>query len=315
MPTISDIQKEYFKKLDQLDLELLIAHTLQKSREFVLSHPEYEIPEFKIKNLKLKIARRASGEPLSYITGRKEFFGLDFKVDKHTLIPRPETEILVEEALEFIKTQKHKNIKTVVADIGTGSGCIIISISKYACHPELASGSLEIPDSARGRTRQVRNDNVEFYATDISKKALTVAKQNSKTHNVDKQITFLHGNLLEPIIEKKELFIDHCSLIIVSNLPYLSKEVFENSPIDVKNFEPKSALYSDNAGLAHYEELFQQVNVISESYKLKTISCILEFSPEQKIPLEKMIANNFPSAKTKFLRDLAGKWRVAKISL
>lgn len=319
MRTIVDIQKEYFGKIDHLDLELLIVHAIGKPREFVLTYPEYEIPEFKIKNLKFKIARRALGEPIAYITGHKEFFGLDLKVTEATLIPRPETEMLVEEALEIIKTQEQENIKTrnqknntttkqysnLIVDVGTGSGNIIISIASQL------------------KNRESKFKNCEFFGIDISENALGVAEQNAKTHDVDNPpaggITFLHGNLLDPLEKnlktKKLMKLMPNKLLIVANLPYLSEEVFENSPVDVKGFEPKSALWSDNNGLAHYEELLKQITTISKSYKLKAISCILEFSPEQKIHLDDLIRKVFPEAQTEFKKDLAGKWRTVSIKI
>ena len=121
--TIRDILTKYRKDIDMLDAELIIAHFLGKNREFILAHPEYEIPKFKIKNLKLKISHRLRGEPLAYILGEKEFYGLKFKVNKNVLIPRPETETLVDLALKGIKKLPVTDYRlpVTIADIGTGS--------------------------------------------------------------------------------------------------------------------------------------------------------------------------------------------------
>ena len=102
-------------------------------------------------------------------------------------------------------------------------------------------------------------------------------------------------------------------MLIVGNLPYLSDKIYKSAPIDVKKYEPKSALYSANSGLAHYEKLLEELQKISINHKPKTINCFFEFSPEQKQALEKLIKKALPSAKISFFKDLAGKWRVCKI--
>ncbi|HEX7586062.1 MAG TPA: hypothetical protein VF390_00270 [Patescibacteria group bacterium] len=107
---ILDITKKYYGKIDSLDLELLIAAAIDKPREFVLAHPEYKLTKFQISNFKFQISRRINGEPIAYILGHKEFFGLDFKVNKHTLIPRPETELIPQIVTQNMETKgKNKN--------------------------------------------------------------------------------------------------------------------------------------------------------------------------------------------------------------
>ncbi len=291
--TIGDLQKKYFQKLDPLDLELLIAHILKKTREFVLAHPEYKL----IRNQKLRIKnyvqRRMNHEPLAYIVGHKEFFGLNFAINKHTLIPRPETEQLVELT---IQESRIINKELKIIDVGTGSGCIIVSIA------------------AQLKNQESRIKNYNLYATDISNKALEIAKRNAATHNVDKKIKFLRGNLLNPFIQNSKLKIKNSTILIVANLPYLSKEIYSATSNDVKNFEPKSALYSSREGLAHYEKLFKQIKSIAANHKLRTTSYI-EISPEQKPLLKKTIPKYFPDAKIKFDKDLSGLWRICKIDI
>ncbi len=279
---ISEIKKDFFGKLDLFDLDLLISRAIKKPREFVLAHPECEIPEFKIKNLKLKISRRRRGEPLAYILGRREFFGLDFKVNKNTLIPRPETELFVEEVLKL----NPKN-KTIV-DIGTGSGNIIASLAK-----------------------NIREKN-NFYGIDISEKALRVAKENAKNYKLEKKIKFMRGNLLDPIIQNSKLKIKNSEIIILANLPYLSKEIYNAAPKDVKNYEPKSALYSPGKGLAHYENLLKQIRKLQTANQKSKI-IFFEISPEQKKIIQPLIKKYLPNAKIEFQKDLAGKWRACKI--
>jgi release factor glutamine methyltransferase len=284
--TISFFLKECQGKVDFLDLELILSYVLKKPREFVLAHPEHKIPESRNAKLEALIKRRLKHEPLAYILGEKEFYGLKFKVNRNTLIPRPETEMLVEEVLKEIKA------KSYIVDIGTGSGNIIIAIAK----------NFQFPIS-----------NFQLLGTDISKEALKIAKQNAKLNKVDKYIKFLHGNLLDPIIKKCSMFHAPCSMIIIANLPYLSQKIYNSSPKDVKNFEPKKALFSKDEGLKHYKDMLKQIkNLAAKSYKL---TAILEISPEQKPLISKFIKELFPKAKPEFKKDLAGKWRVMELEI
>jgi release factor glutamine methyltransferase len=285
VPTISQFKQKYFTKIDALDLELLISAAIKKPREFVLTHPEHRFTKNQKLKIKNFIARRRCGEPIAYILGQKEFYGLEFKVDKNTLIPRPETELIVENVIKL----QPKN--TTIIDVGTGSGNIIISLAKSLKEKNL------------------------FVATDISLQALNIAKQNAKRHKLNKKIKFLQGNLLEPILNTKSYELKAKSYFIVANLPYLSHKIYNSVPRDVKNYEPRSALLSKNNGLEHYKKLFTQINKISKSYKLKAISCFLEFSPEQKNQLKKAIQVAFPKGNFTFFKDLAGKFRIVQIRL
>lgn len=290
MSTIENLKAEYSGKIDHLDLDLIISHILKKPREFVLAHPEARVApnyELRIKNY---ANRRMRGEPLAYILGHKEFYGLDFKVDENTLIPRPETELLVEIVHNKLTTNNQQ--PTTIIDIGTGSGNIIISMAHNMRHGTW--------------------NNFKFYGIDISTKALQIAKQNAKTHKVDKKIKFICGNLLEPVIKSK--IVNHKSkIIILANLPYLSREIYNSTPVSVKKYEPKSALYSSKAGLNHYEKLLQQIKKLQKSCSLFHVSCFMELSPEQKTPLNKLAKKHLPHAKIAFYKDLSGRWRIARI--
>ncbi|MEI8344209.1 MAG: peptide chain release factor N(5)-glutamine methyltransferase [Candidatus Moraniibacteriota bacterium] len=296
--TIKEIIKKYSNKLDLLDLDLILAHSLGKTREFILIHAENSITSNQSAAIDKLVKRRIKGEPIAYLTGHKEFYGLDFIINKHTLVPRPETEMLVELALNESKVKSQKS-KVKIVDIGTGSGNIIISIAKTL----LQDTKYKLP-------------NIKYIAIDISKEALKTAKSNAKLHGVEKKIKLLHGNLLAPLFDAS-CFMFHalCPMIIVANLPYLSAEIYQSAPIDVKKYEPKSALYSAEAGLAHYCELLTQLKTSHQSFSMFHVSCFLEISPEQKIPLTKMIKNIFPAAEISFEKDLAKKWRVCKIEI
>ena len=300
----------YNKPIQQIDLEILLADVVGKSREFILAHPEYKLTREQELKIKKFVKRRIEDEPIAYIIGHKEFYGLDFKINKSTLIPRPETELLVDEVLKYLNIQtsthlinevlKHLN----VVDIGTGSGNIIISIAKHL------------------QNYKSKIINYKFYGIDISKKAIGIAHCNAKKHNVNKKIKFLQGNLLEPILKNSQFeslrqtdTIHNSQLVIIANLPYLSKKIYNSCKKNVKNFEPKTALYSPRAGLAHYERLFKQLQkLLFAKYKLSA-TVFLEISPEQKVPIKSIIKKYFPQSKIEFKKDLTGKWRMCKFKI
>lgn len=298
---IKELQKKYHNQIDPLDLEILISHVTKKPREFILSHPEHKLSFFeKIKTEQL-IKKRIKKKPIAYLTGHKDFFGLDFLVNRHTLIPRPETELIVQDIIESEKNDSSS--QKLFIDVGTGSGNIIISLAHHL------SFSFQI----------------SFIGTDISKKALKIAKKNAKVHNLRKKIIFIRGDLLKPVFKNSilsdpEIIKRYSKIIILANLPYLSKEIFENAPADVRKYEPKTALYSPKKGLWHYKQLLEQIHHLSQIYPpadgLKSqILTYLEISPEQKESLEKIITSIFPEAKIEFQKDLAGKYRICKITL
>ena len=294
MSYIQSLLLEYQGKIDFLDLELIITHVIKKSREFVLTHPEYKLVKSQKSKVKSYLLRRMKHEPLAFILGEKEFYGIKFKVNKNTLIPRPETEQIVELVTRNVK-RKIESEKIKIIDIGTGSGNIIISIAKQL------------------KNFEFRILNFEFLGIDISKKALAVAKYNAKLNRVDKKINFLQGNLLEPIIKKRSMFHVPCSMIVTANLPYLSKEIYNSCSKDIKNYEPKSALISQKEGLMHYEELLKQLKELRENCNLLPVTCYMEISPEQKMKIFKLIKKYFPETKIIFHKDLSGRWRICEI--
>lgn len=281
MHPIQHILNTYSQKLDRLDLELIIAHAIKKSREFILTHPEYEIKKNQLQIIHSLLHRRIKCEPLAYIFGEKEFHGMKYKVRSDVLIPRPETELLVEKILEADPKNK------IIIDVGTGSGNIIITIAK-----------------------KLKEKNI-FYGIDISKKALGIAKQNAKINRVEKKIKFLHGNLLEPIKKLPGFNSQHSNLIIAANLPYLSPKIYSSCSQDIKRYEPKSALISQKEGLCHYDKLMGQLIELEE--KIYKLQIFLEISPEQKTKLPKIIKKYFSRSKINFHKDLSGRWRLCEI--
>jgi release factor glutamine methyltransferase len=152
---------------------------------------------------------------------------------------------------------------------------------------------------------------IKFFGIDISNGALKIAKQNAKKHRVDEKIKFIKSDLLNYFFNHQSLL--NKNLIIIANLPYLSKKIYSSTKPDVKNFEPSSALVSGKNGLDHYEKLFQQLNTFH--VPRSTLRVLLEFSPEQKPLIDKLIKKYFPQSKPRFQKDLAGKWRVAMFEI
>jgi len=282
----------------QLDAEILLVEALKKSskkfskigREYLYSHPEDEIgPATKIYQKFLR--KRARGVPIAYITGHKEFFGFDFLVSKSVLIPRPETEILIEETLKIIKSQisirqSANKSQILLADIGTGCGNIIIS---------LATTML--------RSMEVKNpERIKFYATDISEKALRIAQKNARHHKVFSKIKFYQGDLFKALPKNQKFDL------ICANLPYLKSDF---KSIHSISYEPRKALDGGKNGLEIIERLLKQS---SNHLKSKAV-ILLEINPEQILKIKKIACQILPQAKIKIIKDLSGSLRIFKISL
>ncbi len=282
--------------LPHFEAELLLSLATGKSREEILAHPETELSDTELQKFKGFVARRAKDEPFSHISGEKEFMGLSFTVTPDTLIPRPETEQIIEEAVKTVRDIGEKKI--LIADIGTGSGCIAISTAVFLQKENLLSPEASI------------------VACDFSGSALEICKQNIIRHSLKKNISTFSGDLLAPIT-KNNLLDSKEVLVTLANLPYLSEEIYLATPKTVQEFEPKSALYSPEDGLFHYKKMLGQLLEIKKNNSDLEIFALLEISPEQKESLSTFVTQNFDSKKTKmdFFLDLAGKWRLAKIEI
>ncbi len=225
--TIGDLQKEHFKNhLINSDspyeiLLILIGNALGKEKTWVLAHPETIIDKKLAQNIKNDWGRFCKGTPLPYITGKQAFFGLDFQVNPSVLIPRPETELLVEMAIKWLKV--HPECRKAV-DVGTGSGIIAICLAK-------SSSDLQV------------------IATDISSEALMTARQNARQHHVESNISFIKTNLLENIQQKFD--------VICANLPYVPTAKLDT--INSIQHEPVLALDGGDNGLVLIERLIEQL--------------------------------------------------------
>lgn len=225
----------------EIDAQLLLAFVINKNREYILTYPEKTISKSKINNYNKLINKRIKNYSVASLIGKKDFYGIEFTVNKNVLIPRPETELMVGDILKL--TDKFQ--KFFLIDLGTGSSCIITSIL------------LNI------QKQQKDISNSQFFAIDISKKALNIAMINAKKHKINNLINFYKGNLLSPIInliKKNELVLDK-KIIITANLPYLTPTQVKNSPSIKK--EPQKALIAGNDGLKYYNKLFKQINQLT----------------------------------------------------
>jgi len=208
MTYVRKIINDYSKKTNFLETEILLGFAINKSREFLYSHPEYKLSSSQYEKFKKLIARRIKREPIAYIVGHKEFYGLDFIVDKNVLIPRPDTEIIIDEVLKSFDSLRSLRI----LDMGTGSGCIAITLKKHLTESNI-------------------------IGSDISKKAINIANKNAKKHST--KISFFVSDLFKNIPNKYHNKLD----IIIFNPPYLTKNESKKESL---KYEPQIALTPDS---------------------------------------------------------------------
>jgi release factor glutamine methyltransferase len=256
----------------RLDAEILLSHQMGMARTGLYVHFRKSLSRDEIEGFLGLIERRIHGEPIAYITGRKEFWSLLFEVGPDVLIPRPDTEVLVEEVLRAAKDLGRDDPD--ILEIGTGSGAVGIALAK-----------------------ELRN--ARIVATDVSGKALHLAKKNAAAHAVADKIHFLHGNLFEPLSANFD--------IIASNPPYLSEETFRNLPPGVRMYEPKEALMAGPKGTEFHEALIKG----SRDYLRDGGWLLMEMGEGQKAGIEVMLNETALYEEIKFAADYAGLPRVA----
>jgi release factor glutamine methyltransferase len=242
-----------------LAAELLLLHVVGHDRTWIYAHPEESIAEPDEQKFFELIARRIAGEPTQHLTGKQEFWGLEFEITPDVLIPRPETEHVIEVALDRLavrevragRRNKNDGAGLLIADIGTGSGCIAIALAK------------ELPVA-------------QFVATDISPNALVVAGRNAVRHGVDGRIQFVEANLLDRtsvpdvsgellsarVVGSEPISGDDVGLlrfdVIVSNPPYVGRREAASLALEVRDHEPEIALYGGEEGYEFYAGLILQ---------------------------------------------------------
>ena len=215
-----------------LAAELLLMHTLGRDRAWLYTHPEETLSADNLNRFMALVARRAAGEPTQHLTGKQEFWGLEFEVTPDVLIPRPETEHVIEVALERIgQTRRSQALR--IADVGTGSGCLAVALSH------------EFPQA-------------EIFATDISAAALEVARRNAARHDVFDRIQFIECNLLDAFLSAWPDSAGARFDLIVSNPPYIALREAATLPREVRDHEPANALFPGEAGTELYAPLISQ---------------------------------------------------------
>ena len=283
MASLRQVIQETHRLLDasgvadpRLEAEVMLMHLLRMPRQDVFAHQELEVGGQQQQDLDAMVQRRLTREPLAYILGRREFYGIDLSVNPAVLIPRPETETLVDQAL-FMASKMTGTPELVIADVGVGCGAIAISLALHR-------------PSAR------------VYALDISEQALEVAGCNIRAHDVAGRVILGKGNLLEPLPEPADL--------ILANLPYIPSGRIPTLQAEVRR-EPRQALDGGPDGLDCIRGLLAQA-----PGKLKGRGAILlELDPEQVPAVDELARRHFPEAKNSVQQDLAGLDRVFTVSL
>jgi len=277
----------------RLGAEVLLGHVLGVSRAHLLAHPERALTPAEQVAYERLVERCAQGEPLFYLTGHREFYGLDFLVDRRVLIPRPETELLVEQALAVISPA------AVVVDVGTGSGCIAVTLAVHL----FSTPSPPAPPLPKLRERGLGVR--ALYATDLSPAALEVARANAARHGVAGQITFLQGDLLAPLPEPAD--------VIVANLPYVARDEWDRLAAEpnVAGFEPAIALDGGRDGLDLFRRFFNQ----APAHLAPGGTILLEIGAGQAGAVTQLARQAFPQAQVAIRRDYAGLDRIVSISL
>lgn len=294
MTNLSDLFNQ--TKIDRREAELLLAFVLKKDRSYVKAHGKDEIDASTKKKFLALTKRRQKNEPIAYLIGSQPFYGRDFIVNQHTLIPRPETEELVQIILDSVGRRTART-QDVIVDVGTGSGCIATTLA------------LELPDS-------------KVIASDVSAQALKVASQNAK--NLGAKVEFVKDDLLgKKIIKKIKGYV-----VVVANLPYLPISDKKSMMPDVAKYEPAKALFVRGDGSSLVMKLLRQISSLchpERSRRIRTVpdsstplryaqndkccSIFLEVDPRQTKKLAFLAHQLFPRHQVSIKKDHCGRER------
>ena len=295
--TVEEVLREATERLTasgsesaRLDAELLLGWVLEVDRTAVLAHPEAQLSTDQAARYEAAVERRATGEPVAYIRGIKEFYGLAFAVDSRALIPRPETERLVEVAVAEVmrrltaSPRDRDDPPIRIADVGTGSGAVAVALIVAL------------------RKQRVR-DEFSVLATEVSPDALELARENAVGHAAADQLRFVEADLLPPYVEAP---FD----LILANLPYVRSDVVPTLPI-AASFEPRRALDGGPDGLAVIRRLLER---LGEGALAAGGEALLEIGADQEAGIVAAVAEVLPGWTCRVERDLAGLPRVARIA-
>jgi release factor glutamine methyltransferase len=274
--------KDHQVEEPRLNAELLLARALNLSREGLYVHLRDQLKEWEKEGWEELINRRISGEPLQYILKHQEFWSIDLKVDPRVLIPRAETELLVEQSLSILSETHLQRIPSAL-EIGTGSGAIAIALAR-----ELKP--------------------LFLVATDISRDALLLAKENARSAGVRHQIEFVNGDLFGPLRPSKERKLFD---LIVSNPPYIVRRKISTLAKEVKDYEPTIALDGGEDGLAFYRRIIPE----APGYLREGGWLLLEVALGQGPDVSELIEEESSFFKPECIQDLSGIGRVVKARL
>lgn len=259
----------------------MLGHALGMSRTRLYTEPERSLTSGETERLRRLVRRRLDREPTAYILGCCQFYGIDFRVDPRVLIPRPETELLVEKAVQVARRISYRGRQVTVADIGTGCGAIAVSLA------------LALPQA-------------RIYATDISASALWVAGVNCRRHGVEGRVELLQGNLLEPLPEAVDM--------IVANLPYIKDCEFVDLSPEIREHEPRIALAGGRDGLDKIRELLEQTRGRMCTRRGEgPVAFMLEIGQGQGDMVTSLASDYFPEADIELISDLGGVERVVSV--
>ncbi len=268
---------DYFNPL--LDAQILLMHLLDVDKIYLYTHNDEIVKEKVVEEFLELIDLRKKRYPLQYIIGKQEFMGLDFKVKEGVLVPRPDTEVLVEKIIDIVNSGYFKDKENInIVDIGTGSGAITLSLAHFL-------------------------KNAFVYSVDISDIALSVAKENAKLHDLENQVKFLNGSLFEPLNDENlEGKVD----ILVSNPPYIPTKIIEELQTEVSTYEPKLALDGGADGLDFYRDIINKSN----SFMSKISIIAFEIGHDQAGALKNLLEKNGNFENITIVTDFSGLDRV-----
>lgn len=280
-PLLSDLTVRLAPLTDTpaLDASVLLAHILGKSRTWVMAHPELTLTADQQKQLEASLIRLENGEPFPYVPGQWEFFGMEFDITPDVLIPRPETELLVEKAIAWMQKSK---VRRTVADVGTGSGIIAIAIAA------------NVPDA-------------RILATDISPAALQVAQTNARKFRVDDRIRFVECDILPP--HPHSLSTEEHFDLLCANLPYIPTATLRSLPVYGR--EPTLALDGGADGL----DLFRKLMRRAPEWMAPNSLILLEIEATLGIQALNLACDMFSRAEIHLHKDLTGRDRLLEIML
>jgi release factor glutamine methyltransferase len=274
----------------RLDAEQLFMHMVDRDKAWLFLHYGDDIDDKTCEEYFKLVDIRAEGMPVQYITGSQEFMGLPFMVNKNVLIPRQDTETLVERALDLVKGKKMPMRGFRILDLCSGSGAIAVSLSYHLN----------------------RNGKKTFItATDISPAAIAVATENARLNGVAKDITFVEGDLFAPFIKNKKGRGKQQFDFIISNPPYIPSHVIPTLMREVRDHEPTLALDGGNDGLDIYRRILNEVHL----YLKKSGVLLMEIGYDQGEAIVNLVADSGFYGPAKIIKDLGGKDRVVMIEL